>query len=144
MSADNVELMRRAYEHFNAIGRTDPETIVAEGVEAELWARFDPEFELQQPEYLPDASVFHGTDGFREFLRTIADIWVEVRWEPKEFIDAGDAVVVATRLVGLARRGEAPFETDETTVWWFREGRIARAQVFRDHDQALVAAGLER
>jgi ketosteroid isomerase-like protein len=143
MSAENVELIRRVYERFNRLGRLDPAEVDAAEMVPEVWNNLDPEFELVQPDYLPDASIFHGADGAQRFLRTIADIWIEVRWEPEEFVDAGDAVLVRARLVGLARRGGAPFETDETGVWRFRDGRIVRLEGFRDYGEARAAVGLE-
>ena len=68
-------------------------------------------------------------------------MWAELRWEPREFTDLGDVVVVETRIVALGRRSEVPIEADETDVFWFRDGAIVRLQGFPTRAEAFQAAG---
>jgi hypothetical protein len=65
---------------------------------------------------------------------------VQLRWEPIEFTDLGDAIVVKTRLVARGRGSDVRVEADETDVFWFREGKIVRIQGFATKEEALEAA----
>ena len=91
---------------------------------------------------LPDAKVYRGPDEAKEFWRKTQQVFAEIRWEPLEFMDLGDAVVVETRVVALGRGSEVPIEMDETDVFWFREGMIVRLQGFATKTEALEAAVL--
>ena len=97
MSRENVELVRRAYEVINAIGRTD---------------------EFVDPE----------------------ELYAEARREPRDIVDLGHAVVVETRIIGLGRGSDVPFEADETDVFWFRDGSIVKLQGFPTREDAFAAA----
>ena len=89
-----MEIVRRNYEIANSIGRTGPEFVDPEEVAPDFWARLDPEFELHERSALPDAKVYRGPEEAKEFWRKTQQVFAEVRWEPQEFIDLGQAVVV--------------------------------------------------
>jgi uncharacterized protein len=132
MSEENVEIVREAFKAF------------LEGDQERAARLIDPEVE------------FHGTVGGLEegrVARGLAEIaqtfeaedleaWDERRFEPQEFIDAGDEVVV---LMHEYRRGKGSgieIEIDTAIVHTVREGRVARIQGYMDPDAALKAAGL--
>jgi ketosteroid isomerase-like protein len=140
MSQENVELVRSVYE-VN-LGRTGADFVDPEQVLPDLWARLAPDFELHERSDLPDAKVYRGPEEAKEFFRKTQEVFVEVRWEPQEFIDLGHAVVVQTRIVATGRGSEVRTELDETNVFWFRDGMIVRLQAFPTKEQALEAAGL--
>ena len=142
MSKENVELLRRNYEIVNAIGRTGPDFVDPEAVAPELWARLDPGFELHERPELPDAKVYRGPEAAKEFWRKTQQLFAEIRWEPQGFTDLGNAVVVEARVVGVGRGSDVPIETDETDVFWFRDGMIVRLQGFGTKADALEAVGL--
>jgi ketosteroid isomerase-like protein len=61
----------------------------------------------------------------------------------EQAIDAGDLVVVSANIQRRWREtGELGDETRVGVVFTLREGKVLRFQVFRDRQQALVAAGL--
>jgi ketosteroid isomerase-like protein len=136
----NVELVRRSYEMVNAIGRTGDAFVDPEEVAPDVWARLAPDFELHNRPDLPDAKVYRGREESKAFWRQLQELFAEVRWEPLEFIDLGDVVVVEGRIVGLGRGSDVPFEADETSVFWFRDGSIVRLQGFPTREDALRAA----
>jgi len=142
MSEENVALVRRTYELINAIGRTGEEFVDPEELAPELWGRLAPDFELHGRPDVPDPTVYRGREEAKEFWRMIQEVWAEVRWEPLEFTDLGDVVVVDARIVGLGRGSDVPIEGDETDVFWFRDGDIVRLQGFPTKAQALEAARL--
>jgi len=142
MSQESVELVRRTYEVINAIGRTDSQFVDPEELAPDLWARLDPDFELHDRPDIPDARVYRGREASKEFWQKIQQLFSELRWEPREFIDLDHAVVVETRVMVVGRGSDVRIDADETDVFWFRDGLIVRLQGFPTRDEALEAAGL--
>ena len=140
MSQENVELVRRNYEVINSIGRTGREFVDPEDAAPDLWSRLALDFELHERPDLPDAKVYRGREEAKEFWRKIQELFAEMHWEPREFLDLGHAVVVETRVVALGRGSEVRIEADETDVCWFRDGVIVRLQGFPTKAEALEAA----
>ncbi len=135
-----MEIVRRNFEVVNSIGTTtsfvDPEDLAPD-----LWARLAPEFELHQRSDIPDARIFRGREESKEFWRMIQQVFAEIRWEPTEIIDLGDAIVATSRIVARGRGSEVPVELDEFDVFWFRDGMLTRLQAFATKEEALEAAG---
>jgi ketosteroid isomerase-like protein len=141
VSEENVELARRWLERLNAVGRTDPGDFDPEQAFGELWQRIDADVVLQGRPDVPDATDYRGREGFAEFLRMIAEVFAEIRWEPQEFIDRGDAVIVVAKVVAVGRGSDVPVEMDETDVVWFRDGSVIRVAGFPTREEGLAAAG---
>ena len=139
MSEENVAVVRRNYEVVNAIGRTGEEFVDPEEFAPDLWASLAEDFELHGRPDVPDARTYRGRDEAKEFWRMLQEVWSELRWEPLEFSDLGDTVVVETRLMARGRGSDLRIEADETDVFWFRDGQIVRLQGFATKDEALDA-----
>src|SRR5829696_9875635 len=91
MSQERVEALRRGYEVFN---RRD----------IDAWLEgFHPDVEVHDLAGIPDAPVRRGHDALREWVAMMDGIWVDARYEPEEFIEAGEFVVVAVRAKGRGR-----------------------------------------
>lgn len=129
MSKENVEIVRRQNEAFN---RGD-----AGGV-LEL---SDPSIEWWDREDDPGAGVHRGHDGLKTALEELADL-AELHIEPKEFIDAGDYVVVPVRLTGRGQTSGVSFEEHEVHVFRLRDGKITELREYREKGEALEAVGL--
>ena len=129
MSRHNVEVVRRAYEHFNRSGEVD-------------YSVLDPEVVYDLSRRTFDPLVFRGHEGVREFVRLTREQWGSRRMEPRDLIDAGDKVVASVRLVGVGRQSGVETTANAAHVWTFREGRIVRLTVFQTTEEALEAAGL--
>jgi ketosteroid isomerase-like protein len=142
MSQENIEMVRRTYEVINSIGPTDHKFIDPEDVAPDLWERLAPDFELHDRPDLPDAKVYRGREESKQFWRKTQELFAELHWEPREFIDLGHAIVVETRIVALGRASEVRIEADETDVFWFRDGLIVRLQGFPTKAEALDAVRL--
>jgi ketosteroid isomerase-like protein len=143
LSDENVELLRQAYERFNGLGRTDPNDVDLEQIDPDLWALLAPDVELHERPDLPDAKVYRGREESKRFWRKTWEIFSEIRWEPEEFIDGADVIVVMARIKGVGRGSEVPIEMDGADVFWFRGGLIARIQGFPSKRDALEAAGID-
>jgi len=129
MSQENVEIVRRGYEHYNRTGEPDYSVFDAEVVYDVSRRTFDP-------------AVYHGHDGVREFVGLIREQWATMRLEPQDFVDVGDKVVVSVRLVGVGKESGVETEANTAHVWTFRGGKIVRQTTFQTMAEALEAAGL--
>jgi ketosteroid isomerase-like protein len=138
MSQENVEIVRRVWEEFQAaMKRGDSGTWFDSEAIAD-----DLEFTLEGVE-LDGRSVWRGREGFVEFIRT----WTEdfEGWEAQleRLIDAGDDRVVGLfRQLARGRASGAPVEVDLAIVYELDGGRVVRMRNYLDHEEALEAAGL--
>jgi ketosteroid isomerase-like protein len=123
MSEENVAVVRAIYEAWEQRASTDH--LVA------------PDLEYVNPPY----AVEGGTVRDRRALGRVLDVYSDFRIEDKQFIDAGDDVVV----IGLARGTGASgvrIELRQGYIWTIEAGRAVRFRWFNDPDEALRAAGL--
>ena len=60
----------------------------------------------------------------------------------EEVVDAGDQVVTLARQHAKARHGGPEVEMRLAQVWTFRDGLIARMEMYSDRAEALEAVGL--
>ncbi len=131
MSEERVEVARRAYVAFNS-----------GGVEAIL-EYLDPEIEWRMWEqFSREPRIFHGHDGVREVLALFAENYDDFSAEPREFIEADEAVIVPVALKGKAKGSgdEAVFEL--VHVWSGPTPRPERLDVYSSVEEALRATGL--
>jgi ketosteroid isomerase-like protein len=131
MSQQNVGVARRALEALN-------------GGDLDTWmAQTDPEVEWY---VLPDDPNPGPYRGYAEVLRMVAqwqETLIDFRGEAQEYIDAGEYVIVPTRMRGRPRESEAEVVLDEVYVSKIHDGRLVEVREYRTREQALKAAGLE-
>lgn len=130
MSQANVELVRAIYDDWM---RGEP------GLD-----KFDPDISMFESETLPGAVSAVGIDAVRHYMESFGKYWEQIRFEPQEFIEAGDQVVVVARLVGRGRSSGVDVERIWAYVWTVRGGRALRLEGYVDRAEALTAVGLER
>ena len=123
--------MRRGYEAVNQ-----------GGIDGAL-PFFDPEIELVPiPEGLPDPEHFHGHDGVRAWFEKIGEVFAIQNWEPHEFIDAEDRMVVRVTVRGRFKATDIPGELTLYQVWTLRNARALRLETYLNRAEALEAVGL--
>ena len=92
---------------------------------------------------LPDTGPFRGPEGTRQFWDMWRDTFDEFRAELESYVDAGDAVIVITRMVGRGRdSGVAVHTPSFPMVWTTRNNVTVRMEMFDSREKALVAVGL--
>jgi|SRR3954471_6092487 len=128
MSQENVEIIRAIYDGWLA---GDPG-----------YQHFDPEISMLESNTLPGAVEAHGIDEVRKYIESFTKYWDEIRFEPQEYLDAGDRVVVVARLVGRGKKSGVAVERTWSYVWTLRSGKALRMDSFADRREALEAAGL--
>jgi ketosteroid isomerase-like protein len=129
MSLDNVEIVRSAFLAFN---RSDPRW-------DEHWAE-DCEFVSITGGQI-EGATYRGHDGLRRYAKDRLDAWEELRFEPDEFIDAGELVVVVGILTGRGRGSGVPVDQPVAVAFELRAGKIVRAHAHTDAEQALATIG---
>jgi hypothetical protein len=133
MSQENLELLRRGYEYVAREGQLLPETV--------------------HPDLVWDTTTFMSGVGLNlkeciglsEANRWLAQ-WREAfeNWslDVEEVFDGGERVVTVVRQHAQARGGGPEVEMRFAQVWTFRDGLVARMEMYADRAEALEAAGL--
>ena len=128
MSSENVDSVRRGFELLSE-----------QGVEAML-EFVDPEFEVTTPpEFTVEPSTYRGHDGLRRYFDSFYEVMEEVRFEPEEFIAAGEQVVVPMRLVARGRGTGIEADQRLVQVCTLRDGKILRIDIYATREEALAA-----
>jgi ketosteroid isomerase-like protein len=131
MSPKNVDMVRSAYEAYS---RGDLDGAVSD---------FAPDCRYTAAGTIPDRTgVFHGPEGYKEFIGWVRSEFDDVEAELDELIDAGDIVVVGSTLRGRGKQSGAQTKFTFWQVWRFRDGKFARGHGFASRAEALQAAGL--
>ena len=131
MSAENVEVVRRAYELFRERGDVSEATI-------------GPGFVWDMSTFgnWPEKQRYEGIEGAREFLADWTDAWEDWSLEVKELVDADDRVVAILRQTGRSKATGLEVDMDFAQVWTVEGGRETYMQMYADPDEALRAVGL--
>jgi len=134
MSQENVEIVKRA---FDFLGRRDWLGIT----DADL---IDPNVELHgSVGGLEEGKILRGPDEISQgFDIEDQDVWDEHRIVPREFIDAGDRVVVLLREYQRGKGSGVEIEIDTASIVDLCDGRISRMQGYINPAEAIAAAGL--
>jgi uncharacterized protein len=136
VSQENVEIVRQVMTLRERAGETGelppPSGLLAPDVEIDMSRRvFNP-------------AVYRGIDGLARLNDEIRDVWEDFRVVPKQFIDAGDQVVVLETIHARGRGSGVELDTQPSaTIWTLRDGQVTRVQVGVEPNEALKAVGLE-
>jgi ketosteroid isomerase-like protein len=131
MSQDNVELVRRLGQAFDA-----------GGVEAVLQLYAEDVLIYPTGEW-PDDEVYRGHDGVRRLWHAWSDHFEDFSFEQQEIRDVGDRVVTLGEWRGRLKNSAVPIrEAWGVVTSDFRDGRIGEVRFFRSQRQALEAVGL--
>lgn len=131
MSRENVEVVRALVEpwrhgDFLAVDWADP----------------DIEFFFSAGAN-PDAATYRGLGGMARGFREWLGPWHDFRVEAEEFIDAGDHVLVRTRLRGRGRGSGVEIDSVGYSLFTLRAGKVVRLGLYMsDREQAFTDAGV--
>jgi ketosteroid isomerase-like protein len=131
MSQENVEVVRRLLDAFNArdLDRFSDQTT--------------PDFEWSPSMVAIEGEVFVGRAGIETYFARMIDGWDTFRVEDGELRDLGDRVLWSGRLEGRGRISGAPVSASLDILYELRDGKVTQMRSFLDHDEALKAVGLE-
>ena len=129
MSQENVEIVRAAFEAWNA-GDMDGAR--------EL---FVTDLIMRLPEGWPEPGPYVGREAAMRFHEQLRDTWDANTLVPiSDFIDAGDRVAVRYIWRGAGHGPDLNMEV--TLVFTVRKGRVVFQEFFWDHAEGLEAVGL--
>jgi hypothetical protein len=136
MSAENVEIVRRALEEFN---RGGPRAVWRAG----LWS---PEIVWDTtPSGVAGLGVHRG---YEEVRSAFEDVWFASfpfdEWELviEDLIDHGDRVIAITRQRGRGTSSGVGVELQQAHITTVQDGKVVRFDSYLDREKALKAAGL--
>jgi len=129
VSQENIQVVRRL---IDAINENDlPRELIGDDVE------------LKNATTAVTDATYTGYEGALKWRRDLFDVMEDARYELDEVLASGpDYVVIANSLVGRGASSGVPVDMRWTSVFWFRDGRIARAAGFNTRAEALRAVGL--
>jgi ketosteroid isomerase-like protein len=132
MSQENVEVVRRAIGFW------------IERDFSQIPELLDPEVVIDLSRNVFNPAVYRGYDGVKRYVEAVDEIWDKFEAQLEEVIDAGDAVVTATRISGVGRGSGVQAEMQLFQVVTVRDGRVLHITGgYRDRNEALEAAGLQ-
>jgi ketosteroid isomerase-like protein len=129
VSQENVELVRRGYEHFAQTGGADPSV-------------YSPDLEWHSAPEDPISEPFRGVEGVRRLIEEVRESLDDFRTEPFEYLDGGDYVVAGLIHRGRGKGSAAEVEMREWNVFLIEGGKIVSVHEYSDREAALRAAGL--
>jgi ketosteroid isomerase-like protein len=130
MSQENVETVQRAIAAVNA-----------RDIDGYL-SCCTKDIELLTP-LAPLGAEYAGADGIRRFLADIEDAAPDFRIEVQRVQAVGDNHAIAfIRTISSGRVSGLATGVDGANVYDFTDGKIRRARIFFDRQEALEAVGL--
>jgi ketosteroid isomerase-like protein len=131
MSQENVEMVKAFTSRFEAGDRNE-------------WrGYFDPDVVWDTASSnMPSAGIYHGHQGVERFFREWLGAWSDLRVETREYIDAGDSVVVVFRQSGTGRGSGVRTERDFFGIYDLSNSKVVRYRQYESRKEALEAAGL--
>ena len=103
-----------------------------------------PDLEWITPDRVLFARTYRGPEEVRRYFEDQWEAFEEVEFEPEEFFERGDRVVVFVRARLRPRGSTAVVENRIAQLWTVRDGKATRCEVFPEREQALEAAGIRR
>jgi ketosteroid isomerase-like protein len=130
MSQENVEIVRRIYAAMEETG-----SFAASGL-------LHADVEWVNPDNAVEPGTREGVDAFDVAWSNVRDSFETVEFEPRDFLDAGDDVVLITVMRARGHGSGADVEHPQGHVWTINNGKAVRMRWFLDPRLALEAAGL--
>ncbi len=127
MSAENVEVVRAAYEAFRS---GDLEGVGKYFADDVVW---------ESPDTLPIGGVFRGRDLVLGSFAEIPKYWSEFSVDPDEYIDAGDHVVV--RGIQSVTGPGGSTESRYLHLFTLSNGKVTRGEYIADTVKGVQALG---
>ena len=131
MSQENVEIIRKAVEAFNA-----------DGAEAAGRRFFADDVEFHDPPDSPSPRVARGREEVRSQFNSFNDAWEKHRTEVREIRAVGTDKVLLVSVEHFVGRDDIEVEAPSASVFTLRNGKVIRWETFWNEQQGLEAAGL--
>jgi ketosteroid isomerase-like protein len=131
MSEENIEIIRRGYQHFVATGEFSPELTHPDFV-----------WDMSTFQGWPEGQAYAGIEGAQEFMAEWLEAWDDWELVLEELHDADAKVVAIVRQRGRSKATGAAVDMHFAQVWTLQDRRTVLMQMYASPDEALEAAGL--
>ena len=101
------------------------------------------DIEYVNPPGAVESGTRHGIAAWEDAMRSMDDVFADVRIDVREMKAVGDRVVVLATYVARGRSSGAQRENEDGYVWTVRNGQAVRFQWFSDPSEALAAVGIQ-
>jgi ketosteroid isomerase-like protein len=128
MSAADVEIVKQLLERMSRRGVDFALELVSESFSVEIPGELSAE---------PD--TYQGHAGARRYFEGFDGLIDDVRFEPLEFFDEGEAVLVCLTLSGRGAASGIEVQQYAAVRVWLEDGKVVRMQPFADLDSARAA-----
>jgi uncharacterized protein len=92
----------------------------------------------------PDARVYNGRDGVRQFFDRWLRGWDDYRHDVLELLEAGNYVIVVLHEHGRARTSGIEVDHVFAQLWQLHDGKVTSWRAYPTKEDALEAAGVRR
>jgi ketosteroid isomerase-like protein len=99
----------------------------------------DSDIEWREPPETIGRNVVTGTDAARAGLENWTEQFDSLRVETLEMREEGERVLHAMRQYARARGSEIEIPAELYMVWWFRDRKAVRMEMYNTRDQAEAA-----
>ena len=100
---------------------------------------FDPEIEWIEPPETIGRNLVVGPDAARAALANWSDQFDTLRAETTELREEGDRVLHAMDQFARAGGSQVELEAPLYMVWWFRDGKAVRMEMYNTREEAEAA-----
>jgi ketosteroid isomerase-like protein len=128
MSESDAATVRLLFERFGRDGLEQALELVSEDFVVKVPGSMSAE---------PD--VYEGHDGARRYFAGFDGLMEDVRFEPIDIVDQGEAVIVWLRLSGRGAASGIEVEQHAAVVSWVKDGKVTRMEPYPDMDEAREA-----
>jgi ketosteroid isomerase-like protein len=126
MSETDADLVRQGFEALR------------DGNFEDLLPLIHPEFELTTPPALAaEPDTYRGPEGMRRYFESFYEAMDQVTFEPDEFIEVGDRVVVPSTLRTRGRTTGIETEQRVVQVWQVKDRLAYRVEVYATVKEAM-------
>ena len=128
MSQENVEVIRRGYEHFEATGEP-------------IWDDFAESLEIRDHQS-PDQGYYVGHAGFQRWIDDWSEAWTEWSIEVEDIVEVGDSVLVLIHHTARGSSTGLDLDSHDGILYGFRDGKVVTLDYYTGRENALEATGL--
>jgi ketosteroid isomerase-like protein len=128
MAQENVEIIQRGYEHFEATGEP-------------VWDDFAETVEIRDHQS-PDQGLYVGHAGWRRWIEDWSAAWNEWSVEVEDILDVGDSVLVLIHHTAHGSSSGLGLDSHDGILYGFREGKVVTVDYYTGRERALEAAGI--
>jgi ketosteroid isomerase-like protein len=123
----NVELIKQGFEDLSNGGYETMLPLIA------------PDFEFTTPPDLAsEPDTYRGPEGMTRYFESFYEAMDEIRFQPHEFREIGEWVVVPCTLTARGRSTGLEAEQYAVLAWMLRDGQAVRLEVFSELSEAVA------